>query len=120
MPGMRLARATVLTAAITGLLAPSASAALRPANRCLALVFAGSQQRVGPFFFKPTAVGRYMLGDGQGKVLAEAAGGSTERAATPGPAAEWGLADSGLHATGTGHFLALKDSALVTATSLAR
>src|SRR4051794_31955047 len=110
MQGMRLARATVLAAAISVLLAPDAGAALRPANRCLSLVFAGAPHSpVGPFFFKPTALGRYLLGDRDGKALAETTAHGTERATAPAPAAEWATGDRALRATGSRRFLALEN-----------
>src|SRR5689334_7015968 len=97
---------------------PAAAAPLRPANRCLTLAFAGGT--AGPFYFKATGLGRFMLGDKDGKVLAETAEHGTERAAEPGPAAEWALGDGALRATASRRFLVLKDGVLGTGTSVVK
>src|SRR4051812_39702678 len=98
--------------------APEAHAKLNPANRCVALQFGSG--RAGTFFFKPTALGRYLLGDTRGKALAEAANGATAHADAPSAATEWRRAHGGLQAVASGHFLALKGGALVTHPSVAK
>src|SRR3954470_12456005 len=117
MSGMRFAPAAVLATATLAALPSRAPPALTPANRCVALAVAG-QPPAGPFFFKPTALGRYLLGDKDGKVVAAATGEATERAAAPGPAAEWARRDGGLRSTTSGRFLAVKGGVLVTQASV--
>jgi microsomal dipeptidase-like Zn-dependent dipeptidase len=114
-----LPRTVALASTVLGALgASSAGAALNPANRCAAVAFAG--RAAGPFFFKPTGLGTYLLGDGKGRALAAGEGGATTRAATPGPAAEWALAGGALRSTATHRFLALRGGTLVTRAQRAR
>ncbi len=48
-----------------------------------------------PFYFKPTALGVYMLQDRAGKLLSAASGAAVVPTATPGPAAAWAASPTG-------------------------
>jgi len=48
-----------------------------------------------PFYFKPTALGIYMLQDRRGKLVSTGSGGAVVAGATPGPAAAWAASPAG-------------------------
>jgi microsomal dipeptidase-like Zn-dependent dipeptidase len=104
-------------AAVALLASPSAAAGAGPtryalANGCYAISSAAhrfvsaspgggyratAKRRSGamPFYFKPTALGIYMLQDRVGELLSAASGSAVTAAATPGPPAAWAISPSG-------------------------
>jgi microsomal dipeptidase-like Zn-dependent dipeptidase len=86
-----------LVGALCALLAPgSAGAADSPrtrydlANRCFALAPAPAGRAVtGPLYFKPTALGSYLIQDRKGRLVAVDEGGAVTRTSIPGAPAEW-------------------------------
>ncbi|MDX6667251.1 MAG: hypothetical protein QOK04_631, partial [Solirubrobacteraceae bacterium] len=75
----------------------------------------GALKHATPLYFKPTALGTYMVQDPDGKLVSVGDGAAIVRGSAPGPAAEWAPARAGrdlfaLHSTANGRWLAVDTS----------